>query len=131
MESYFVSYSEDHLEGRCWKEGFVRPGTSRVISYTAGLLEGTSIGYHVIYQMEVCYPYESMEVDCFIKSVNKIGILASVREKQNPMILYITREHNATLDMDEYKPGQPIKARVLGHRYEPGDPCLVVMAELV
>jgi len=131
MESYFVSYSEEHLEGRCWKEGYVRKGSSRVVSYTAGLLEGTSIGYQVLYQVEVCYPYESMQVDCMVQSVNKIGIQAVVREKYNPMTLYITREHNDKINMEDYKIGQKIKARVLGHRYEPGDPNLVVMAEMV
>jgi len=131
MNSYFVSYAEEHLEGRCWKEGYVRRGSSKVISYTAGLLEGTSIGYHLLYQVDVCYPYESMEVDCMVTSVNKIGIQAVIREKYNPMVLYITREHNETIKMDDYTTGQSIKARVLGHRYEPGDPNLVVMAEMV
>jgi hypothetical protein len=131
MNSYFVSYAEEHLEARCWKEGYVRKGSSKVMSYTAGLLEGTSIGYNVLYLVEVCYPYESMEVDCMVQSVNKIGIQAIIREKYNPMVLYITREHNEKIDMEEYKIGQQIKVRVLGHRYEPGDPNLVVMAEVV
>ena len=131
MESYFVSYSEEHLEARCWKEGYVRKGSSKVVSYTAGLLEGTSIGYQVLYLVEVCFPYESMEVDCMIQSVNKIGIQAVIREKYNPMVLYITREHNDKINMEDYKLGQRIKARVLGHRYEPGDHNLVVMAEMV
>jgi len=131
MESYFISYSEENLEGRCWKEGYVRKGSSRVISYTAGLLEGTSIGYHVLYLVEVCYPYESMEVDCTIQAIHKVGIQAIIRETYNPMVLYITREHNEKINMEEYKIGQPIRARVLGHRYEPGDPNLVVMAEMV
>jgi hypothetical protein len=131
MSSYFTSYAEEHLEGRCWKEGYVRRGSSKVISYTAGLLEGISIGYQILYHVEVCYPYESMEVDCIVTSVNKIGIQAVIRERQNPMILYITREHNEKTKMDDYTTGQSIKARVLGHRFEPGDPNLVVMAEIV
>jgi len=131
MDSYFVSYAEEHLECRCWKEGYVRRGSSKVLSYTAGLLEGTSISYQVLYLVEVCYPYESMEVDCMVQSINKIGIQAVVREKYNPMVLYITREHNEKINMDDYKIGQQIKARVLGHRYELGDSNLVVMAEMV
>jgi hypothetical protein len=66
-----------------------------------------------------------------VQSVNKIGIQAVVREKYNPMTLYITREHNDKINMDDYKIGQKIKTRVLGHRFEPGDPNLVVMAEMV
>lgn len=131
MESYFLSYAAEFIEARCWKEGYVRPGASKVISYTAGRLDGTSISYEVLFQVDACFPYEQMEVDCIVKNVDKIGITASVREKQNPMTLYITREHNEKLNMDEYKVGQKIKTRVLGHRFESGDPNLVVMAELV
>lgn len=131
MEQYFKSYAEEYLEGRCWKEGFVRPKSSKVISYTAGLMNGTSIEYSVLYQVQVCYPYEQMEVECIVRQVNKVGIRATIREKQNPMVLYITREHNTQLKMDTYKSGQKIKVRVLGHRYEPGDPCIHVMAEMI
>jgi hypothetical protein len=72
-----------------------------------------------------------MEVECIVRQVNKVGIRATIREKQNPMVLYITREHNTQLKMDTYKSGQKIKVRVLGHRYEPGDPCIHVMAEMM
>jgi hypothetical protein len=131
MDSYFLSYASEHLEGKCWKEGYVRPGASKVLSYTAGLLNGTTIGYQVLYYVQVCYPYEQMEVECIVRYVNKIGICATVREKQNPMVLYVTREHNPDVLMDEYKPGKKIKVKVLGHRFEQGDPNICVMAELV
>lgn len=131
MDSYFLAYASEHLEGKCWKEGFIRPGSTKVLSYTAGLLNGTTIEYQVLYLVEVCFPYEGMEVECLVKHVNKIGICATVREKQNPMILYVTREHNPDVLMEDYKPGQKIKVKVLGHRFEQGDPSIVVMAELV
>ncbi len=131
MEQYFKSYAEEYLEGRCWKEGFIRPKATKVLSYTAGLMHGTSIHYSVLYHVHVCYPYEQMEVECIVRQVNKVGIRATIREKQNPMVLYITREHNTQLKMDTYKSGQKIKVRCLGHRFEPGDPCIHVMAEMM
>ena len=131
MESYFVSYAQDHLEGRCWKEGFIRPGSSKVMSYTAGRLQGTSIEYNVLYQVHVFYPYEHMELECIVRQINKIGIRATVRENQNPLVAYVTREHNADLDFSRYKPGQLIRVKVLGHRFEPGDPTVAVLAEII
>jgi hypothetical protein len=131
MEQYFKAYAIENLEGRCWKEGFIRPNSSKVVSYTAGLLNGTSIDYSVLYHVEVCYPYEHMEVECIVRQVNKVGIRATLREKQNPLIVYVTREHNSQLNMSSYKVGQKIKVRVLGHRFEPGDPCIHVMAEMI
>jgi DNA-directed RNA polymerase subunit E'/Rpb7 len=130
MEQYFKSYAEEHIEGRCWKEGWVRPKSAKVVSYTAGLLNGTSIDYSILYHVEVCYPYEQMEVECIVRQVNKVGIRATLREKHNPMVLYITREHNTSLQMESFKSGQKIKVKVLGHRFEPGDPCIHVMAEM-
>jgi len=131
MDSYFLAYAAEHLEGKCWKEGFVRPGSSKVFSYTAGLLNGTTIEYQVLYLVDVCFPYEGMEVECLVKQVNKIGIRATVREKQNPMVLYVTREHNPKVMLDEYKAGQKITVKVLGHRFEQGDPSISVLAELM
>jgi len=130
MEHYFKSYAEEHLEGCCWKEGWIRPKSAKVISYTAGLLNGTFIDYSVLYQVEVCFPYEQMEIECIVRQVNKVGIRATIRETQNPIVVYITREHNSTLQMDSYKSGQKIKVKVLGHRFESGDPCIHVMAEM-
>ena len=131
MEQYFKAYAIENLEGRCWKEGFIRPNSSKVVSYTAGLLNGTSIDYSVLYHVEVCYPYEHMEVECIVRQVNKVGIRATLREKQNPLVVYVTREHNSQLNMSSYKVGQKIRVRVLGHRFEPGDPCIHVMAEMI
>jgi len=72
-----------------------------------------------------------MELECIVRQVNKVGVRATIRESQNPMVLYITREHNTQLKFDSYKSGQKIKVRVLGHRFEPGDLCLHVMAEML
>lgn len=130
MDTYFLAHAAEHLEGKCWKEGFVRPGFTKVLSYTAGLLNGTTIEYQILYLVDVCFPYESMEVECIVKNVNKIGIRATVREKQNPLMLYVTREHNPNVLMDEYKLGQKIKVRVLGHRFEQGDSFIGCLAEL-
>ena len=131
MESYFTSYAQEHLEGRCWKEGFVRPGSSKVVSYSAGRLHGTTIEYNVLYQVQVFYPYEHMEFECMVRQINKIGIRATVRERQNPVVAYVTREHNAELDFSTYKQGQLIRVKVLGYRFEPGDPTIAVLAEII
>lgn len=131
MESYFTSYAQEHLEGRCWKEGFVRPGSSKVVSYSAGRLQGTTIEYNVLYQVQVFYPYEHMEFECMVRQINKIGIRATVREKQNPVVAYVTREHNSELDFSAYKQGQLIRVKVLGYRFEPGDPTIAVLAEII
>lgn len=131
MESYFVSYAQEHLEGRCWKEGFIRPGSSKPVSYSAGRLQGTTIEYNVLYQVQVFYPYEHMELECVVRQINKIGIRATVREKQNPVVAYVTREHNADIDFSMYKQGQRIMVKVLGHRFEPGDPTISVLAEII
>jgi hypothetical protein len=72
-----------------------------------------------------------MEVECLIRNVNKIGIRATIREKQNPLVLYVTREHNPNVLMEDYKIGQKIKVKVLGHRFEPGDTFIGCLAEII
>ena len=36
MEKYFEEYARDTLEGRCQQDGYIRPMSTKIITYTAG-----------------------------------------------------------------------------------------------
>ena len=130
MTRFFESYAEKKIERKCRNEGYVRSGSSSVISYSTGLLTSDSIIYNVVYSVDVCFPYENMEIDCKIKNITKIGIRAIISEQNNPIILFISREHNQEKDFDDYKEDQIIKVKVLGHRFELNDEYISVIGEL-
>ena len=131
MTRYFESYAEKKMERRCRNEGYIRSGSSSVISYSTGLLNSDSIIYNVVYSVDVCYPYESMEIECKIKNITKIGIRAVISEHNNPIVLFISREHNPDKDFDQYKENDYIKVKVLGHRFELNDEYISVIGELI
>ena len=131
MTRFFENYSEKKIERKCRNEGYVRMGSSHVLTYSTGLLTSDSIIYNVAYSVDVCFPYENMEIDCKIKNITKIGIRAIISESNNPIVMFISREHNPDKDFDQYKEGQIINVKVLGHRFELNDEYISVIGELL
>jgi DNA-directed RNA polymerase subunit E'/Rpb7 len=131
MESYFKSYLETYIEGKCRNEGYIRNGSSRVIQYSSGLLQGSDVEFTVVYEVDCCMPYEDMELSCLVKNINKIGIRCIIQEDDNPMNIFISSEHNSQLEMDKYKEGDAIKVKVLGHRFELNDTFISIIAEII
>jgi len=131
MTKFFEMYAEKKIESKCRNEGYIRMGSSSVLSYSTGLLSSDNIVYNVVYSVDVCYPYENMEIKCKIKNITKIGIRAIISEHNNPIVLFISREHNPDKDFDQYKENQIIKVKVLGHRFELNDEYISVIGELL
>jgi DNA-directed RNA polymerase subunit E'/Rpb7 len=131
MTRYFEGYAEKRIEGKCRNEGYVKKNSSSVISYSTGLLNSDKVIYDVVFSVDVCYPYEGMEIECKIKNITKIGIRATISELNNPIILFVSREHNPDKDFDAYKENQIIKVKVLGNRFELNDEYISVIGELI
>jgi hypothetical protein len=131
MNEYFRKYSENYYEGKCHKEGYFKPFSTSIVSYTTGLLKSDTVIYDVVYSIDVCFPYENMEVVCKIKNITKIGIRGIISEEYNPIILFISREHNATKNFDDYEEGHMIKVKIIGHRFEINDENISVIGEII
>ena len=131
MDEYFKRYAETIIEGKCHKEGYVQPNSTTIVNYSSGLLKSDMVIYDVIYSVNVCFPYENMELMCKIKNITKIGIRGIISEQNNPIVLFISREHNSTKNFDDYEEGQNIKVRVIGHRFELNDEFISVIGEII
>jgi hypothetical protein len=131
MNNYFKKYSERMIEGKCRKEGFIRPNSTNVVSSSTGLLRADMVIYDVIYSVDVCFPYENMEVMCKIKNITKIGIRGIINEMNNPIVLFISREHNTNKHFEDYEEGQMIKVKVIGNRFELNDEYISVIGEII
>lgn len=131
MNSYFQSYVETYIEGKCRNEGYIKHQSSKVLNYSAGLLYGSKVEFVVVFEVEACMPYEDMELSCIIKNINKIGIRCIIQEEHNPMNIFISNEHNPNVDMDSYNESETIKVKVLGHRFELNDTFISIIAEII
>ena len=129
IEQYFISYFKKNIEGKCHNEGYIEVDNVSIVNYSSGLLEGDKIIYNVVYSCNVCIPYEGMIIECIVKNLNKVGIRAIVREQNNPINIFLTRENNPNID--DYNEGDVIKIKVLGHRYEINDKFISVIGEII
>jgi len=121
-------------EGKCIPQGFIRPNSVRIVSYSSGNVSGDSVEFATVYECLVCHPVENMIVDCTTKTITKAGIHAEVITDENviPLTIFVARDHNYTnRDFDRIKENMNIKVRILGIRYELNDPYICAIGMLV
>ena len=121
------------FEGKCIVEGFVKPNSCRIITYSSGILTGSNIQFDVVFQCEICCPVEGMLIHCVAKNITQAGIRAeSSDEKPSPILVFITRDHHY---MSKYfssiKENDLFTARVIGQRFQLNDKYVSIIAELI
>ena len=84
------------FEGKCINEGFVKPGSTKIITYSSGIIErGTTILFEVLFECLVCFPVEGTLVSCLAKNITKAGIRAeSAEESPSPIVIFVARDHH-------------------------------------
>lgn len=123
-----------NFEGKCIVEGFVRPNTSQIISYSSGLIErGTNISFEVVFECEICFPVEGMLITCLAKNITKAGIRCeSFDEKPSPIVVFIARDHHYNNNyFSSIQEDDKISIRVIGQRFELNDKFISIIGELV
>jgi DNA-directed RNA polymerase subunit E'/Rpb7 len=137
LNEIFMNYMQKNVMNRCAKEGYISNRNCKVITYSAGRTVSSMVEFKVQFEVDVCYPYENMKLQCYIQSITKIGIKAilSNDETENPIVVFASYLHNPSIferNMNsEYKVGDQIQVRVLGHRFEINDPSIYVLAEII
>ncbi len=118
-------------EGTCVSEGYVRPGSIRLVSNSAGELAGSGVMFEAAFECSVCRPVEGMNIGgCVVRNVTKAGVRATIPEP-SPVVVFIARDHEAGNEaFASLAPGDIITARVVGSRYEIGDKQIAVVATL-
>lgn len=119
--------------GKCIVEGYVRPGSVRVITFSSGIVKGENILFDVVFNCEVCYPVSGMNLNCIAKNITKAGIRAeSADEQPSPFVLFVARDHFYASDyFNSIEENEKFVARVIAQRFELNDKYVSVIAELV
>jgi DNA-directed RNA polymerase subunit E'/Rpb7 len=123
---------QSKTEGRCIAEGFIRPGSVKIITYSSGTIHSEFIEFETTFECMVCHPVEGMLIECFTKTITKAGIHAEVRDGDAvPLTIFIARDHYHMDDsFNSVKENDKIVAKVIGIRYELNDPYICVIAKL-
>jgi hypothetical protein len=119
--------------GKCIVEGYVKPGSIRVITFSSGIVKGDNILFDVVFNCEVCYPVAGMNLNCIAKNITKAGIRAeSADEQPSPFVLYVARDHYyASEYFNSIEENEKFIARVIAQRFELNDKYVGIIAELV
>lgn len=122
------------FEGKCVTEGYIKKGSSRLVSYSSGLVQrGNIISFEVVFECEICFPVENMIFDCVAKNITKAGIRAeSSVENPSPIVVFVAKDHHYNDDyFSDVKEGDTIQVRVIGQRFELNDKYISIIGELI
>ena len=120
------------IEGKCSAEGFIRPGSVNIRTYSNGYLYGKNAIFDVVYECESCSLVEGVVFSCVIKNISLAGIRAILNEPKSPVTVFIARDHHYDrADFTRLQEEEEIRVRVIGQRFEIGDESISVIGELV
>jgi DNA-directed RNA polymerase subunit E'/Rpb7 len=121
------------VEGRCIVEGYVKPQSVRVITYSSGILHGDNVVFEVVFECQVCSLVEGTKLKVVAKNITKAGIRAeSADEIPSPFVLFVARDHYYSSDyFNSIEEGEKFTARVIAQRFELNDKYVSIIAEIV
>jgi len=125
---------QNTFEGKCIAEGYIKPESSKIISYSSGVVDrGNYVSFEIVFECDVCFPVEGMLIQCVAKNITKAGIRAeSINEFPSPIIVFIAKDHHYNVaNFADIKEGDKITARVIGQRFELNDKYISIIGELV
>ena len=121
------------FEGKCVVEGFIKPNSSKIITYSSGLIvRGNHVSFEVVFECDICFPVEGMLITCVAKNITKAGIRAeSAFDTPSPIVVFIARDHHYDdVHFSDIQEGDKIDIKVIGQRFELNDKYISIIAEL-
>jgi DNA-directed RNA polymerase subunit E'/Rpb7 len=134
LKQTLEEYISFHFEGKCVVEGFIKPQSTKIITYSSGVIKmGVNVAFDVVFECAVCLPVEGTVLFCKTKTNTKAGITAeSADENPSPIIVFIARDHHySNYQLSEIKEGDNINVRVIGQRFELNDKYISIIGELI
>jgi DNA-directed RNA polymerase subunit E'/Rpb7 len=134
IKSFLERKVREMVEGKCIAEGFVRPESVSIISYSAGVIKRGNIEFTIVYDCLICHPVEGMLIEFIVKSITKAGIYGYIEDDKlgiKPMVVFVARDHHyANRDFSKIKEGDTITGKIFGVNFQLHDEHVYVIAEL-
>lgn len=126
------SIIKNDIEGKCIIEGYIKSGSSKILTYSSGLVNGSNIIFEVVFECLICCPTEGMIINCIVKNITKAGIRAEIDEIPSPVVIFIARDHHyMSKSFSSVNENDIISIKVIGQRFELNDKYISVIAELI
>ena len=78
IPKYYVNLDElEHklkrqIEGKCTIEGFIKHDSTKILTYSSGVLYENKVEFDVAFECMVCCPVEGMIVKCVVKNKTQV-----------------------------------------------------------
>jgi DNA-directed RNA polymerase subunit E'/Rpb7 len=122
-------------EGKCIREGFIKPNSVKIINYSCGVIDSENIVFDTTFECQITHPVEGMVIECTTKTITKAGIHAEKIDEDGvvPLVVFVTRDHNIDNNDDVFnsiKENTNIVIKVIGIRFEIDDLYIEVLGKL-
>ena len=132
IDNILLEKLTNKLEGKCNNDGFIKPNSISIITYSSGIIIGNDVIFNVALQCLACRPVEGTKISCVIRNITKAGIRAEINNQISPLVIFIARDHHhQSKYFSSRQVGDKITARVIGQRFELNDKYISVIATLV
>ena len=121
-------------EGKCVVEGFIRPQSVRILTYSSGKVVSGLVEYQVTFECMVCHPVDGMVVQAVCKTVTKAGIHTEVIDKNGnvPITVFIARDHHINNHkFEKVVENSKVEVSIIGIRFELNDSNICAIGKLV
>lgn len=133
LKQVIEEYISFYYEGKCVVEGFIKPQSTKIITYSSGTIKrGNQVSFDIVFECQICFPVEGTIISCIVKTNTKAGITAeSADEKPSPIIVFVARDHHYySSQFNDVKEGDNINIKVIGQRFELNDKFVSIIGEL-
>jgi hypothetical protein len=120
------------LGGKCVSQGYVRPKSVKLLTYSCGIVRADSVIFHTVLQCDVCFLATGMQLSCVAREITKAGINAeSADEQPSPFVLFVHRDlFYDNPKFNAIEEGDVFTARVIAQRLELNDPFVSLSGEI-
>jgi len=121
-------------EGKCIVEGFIRPDSVHILTYSSGKVLSGLVEFQVTFECMVCHPVDGMLVESICKTVTKAGIHTEVIDKNGnvPITVFIARDHHINNNkFEKVVENGKLLVSVIGIRFELNDSNICAIGKLV
>jgi DNA-directed RNA polymerase subunit E'/Rpb7 len=120
------------FEGKCCIDGYVKKGSSKIITYSCGNIYGNVALFTIVFEYLVCNPPNGMRISCVVNNITNAGIMGLANNMDiSPVNIFIARDHHYNIPyFSQLKNSDVVMVRVIGQRFELNDSAVFIIAEL-
>ena len=130
IDSLLEKKAKQLIENKCSEQGFVVPGTIKLISRSMGYFEAARFtgdaNYYLKLEGKIVYPADGVRVICEVIRKNKMGLYA---DYNNAIRIQVPRDlHIGSEEYEEVEVGDIIEVELKRSKFQINDPYILASA---